>query len=51
MPNSDRTVIALWLGHESPYTTNVYLEADLSINEQALARAVPRADETRALPK
>lgn len=38
----DRTVIALWLGHESPETTNVYLHADLSIKEQALARTAPR---------
>ena len=38
----DRTVIALWLGHESPETTTVYLHADLSIKEQALARTAPR---------
>jgi site-specific recombinase XerD len=25
----DITVIALWLGHESPATTHMYLEADL----------------------
>lgn len=34
----DRTVIALWLGHESPETTQVYLHADLGLKEQALAR-------------
>lgn len=34
----DRTVIALWLGHESVETTHVYLHADLNLKEQALAR-------------
>lgn len=34
----DITVIALWLGHESPATTHLYLEADLSMKEQALQR-------------
>lgn len=38
----DRSVIALWLGHESPETTKMYLDADLSIKEQALARTAPR---------
>jgi len=37
----DRTVIALWLGHESPDTTSIYLDADLSIKEQALSRTAP----------
>ena len=37
----DTTVIALWLGHESVETTRVYLDADLSIKEQALARTTP----------
>lgn len=31
------TVIALWLGHESPTTTQVYIEADLAMKERALA--------------
>ena len=31
-------VIALWLGHESPATTHHYVEANLAIKEQALAR-------------
>jgi integrase len=31
-------VIALWLGHESTTTTHRYVEADLAINEKALAR-------------
>lgn len=34
----DITAIALWLGHESPATTHLYLEADLSMKEQALKR-------------
>ncbi|MBI4591048.1 MAG: tyrosine-type recombinase/integrase [Candidatus Rokubacteria bacterium] len=31
------TVIALWLGHESTETTQVYLHADMSLKERALA--------------
>jgi site-specific recombinase XerD len=34
----DITVIALWLGHESPVTTHHYVEADLAMKERALAR-------------
>lgn len=34
----DRTVIALWLGHESVETTHVYLHADLNLKERALAK-------------
>ncbi|WP_228779289.1 tyrosine-type recombinase/integrase [Methylobacter sp. BlB1] len=30
----DITVIALWLGHESPFTTHGYIEAE-SIHEEA----------------
>lgn len=37
----DRSVIALWLGHESVETTQVYLEATLAMKERALARANP----------
>ena len=32
------SVIALWLGHESPTTTHPYVEADLTMKEKALAR-------------
>lgn len=35
----DLTVIALWLGHESTETTQVYLHADMSLKERALAHA------------
>jgi integrase/recombinase XerD len=34
----DQTVIALWLGHESVETTQIYVHADLRLKEQALAR-------------
>ena len=34
----DISVIALWLGHESPATTHQYIEADLEIKERALAK-------------
>ena len=34
----DRSVIALWLGHESVETTQMYLHADLRLKEQALSR-------------
>jgi site-specific recombinase XerD len=37
----DTTVIALWLGHEHTDTTAIYLHADLTIKEQALARTAP----------
>ena len=37
----DITVIALWLGHESPVTTHGYVEADLAMKERALATIAP----------
>lgn len=37
----DLTVIALWLGHESPVTTHGYVEADLQMKERALAAIMP----------
>ncbi len=37
----DSTVIALWLGHADPRSTNTYLHADLSIMESALALTTP----------
>jgi site-specific recombinase XerD len=43
----DRAVIALWLGHESVETTQIYLDADLALKEQALAKTNP----VRGAPK
>jgi integrase/recombinase XerD len=37
----DITVIALWLGHEEPSTTHLYLEADLAMKEEDLSRLEP----------
>jgi site-specific recombinase XerD len=37
----DRAVIALWLGHESVETTQIYLDANLAMKEQALAKTAP----------
>ena len=37
----DTSVIALWLGHENVETTQIYLTADLTIKERALARTTP----------
>ena len=39
----DTAVIALWLGHERVETTQVYVHADMSIKERALARTTPPA--------
>ena len=35
----DLSVIALWLGHESSETTQIYKHADLQLKERALAHA------------
>jgi integrase/recombinase XerD len=43
----DVSVIALWLGHESPATTHMYVEADLTMKERALNRLKP---DTRRSP-
>jgi site-specific recombinase XerD len=37
----DRTLIALWLGHESIETTQIYLDANLAIKEEILAKTAP----------
>ena len=35
---AERAVIALWLGHESVETTQIYLDATLEMKERALAK-------------
>jgi len=37
----ETTVIALWLGHESVETTQMYVHADMTLKERALARTTP----------
>src|ERR1019366_8160934 len=37
----DCSVIALWLGHESMDTTQIYLHASLELKEKALAKTEP----------
>ena len=39
----DTATIALWLGHERVQTTDIYLHADMSLKEKALARITPLA--------
>ena len=34
-------MIALWLGHESIETTQIYLDANLALKEQVLAKTTP----------
>lgn len=43
---TDISVIALWLGHESTDATQIYLHADMSIKERALARTAPTSAKT-----
>lgn len=38
---NDAAVVALYLGHESIATTQIYLDADLEVKERALARTAP----------
>lgn len=42
----DRSVIALWLGHESPETTSIYLHADMTMKERALQRTAASSART-----
>jgi len=47
----DRSVIALWLGHENLETTSIYLQADMQLKEQALAKtAAARTRTSRYRP-
>jgi site-specific recombinase XerD len=48
----DITVIALWLGHENPATTHLYVEADLAMKERALRKLQePRTRNCRYRPR
>ena len=38
----DLAVIALWLGHESVETTQIYLQANLALREEILAKTTPK---------
>jgi integrase/recombinase XerD len=42
----DQAVIALWLGHESVATTQIYIHADMRVKEKALARVAAPATPT-----
>lgn len=42
-------VISLWLGHEDPGITHLYLEADLAMKEEALSRYEPLSGSANAL--
>ena len=37
----DTSVIALWMGHASPESTQAYLHADMTIKQRALERVTP----------
>ena len=37
----DRSVIAIWLGHETTQTTHIYEHADPALKERAIARTAP----------
>jgi hypothetical protein len=45
----DGSVIALWLGHESMETTQVYLHAHIALKEAALAKLKPYEPMKRAI--
>jgi integrase/recombinase XerD len=40
----DPSTIALWLGHESIETTQIYMDADLALKEKALSKTTPIND-------
>ncbi|KNH10231.1 integrase/recombinase XerD [Candidatus Burkholderia brachyanthoides] len=43
----EQSVIALWLGHESIETTQIYLDANLELKEKMLAKTTPPDDKPR----
>ncbi len=44
----DHSVIALWLGHESPETTQMYISADMALKQKALAKTRPPGNRAAA---
>ncbi len=46
LAGNDITVIALWLGHEQISTTNIYLHADMTQKQKAIARTKQPATKT-----
>ena len=46
----DRAVIALWLGHESVETTQIYLEATLAMKEASTRQNYAAAGQPGTLP-
>lgn len=44
-------VIALYLGHESPKTTHLYVEASLAMKKKALLKVTPPANRFKFHPK
>ena len=43
----DPAVIALWLGHESVETTHGYVEADITMMENAMGKLAPAGSAPR----
>jgi site-specific recombinase XerD len=41
LQNGVDRVVALWLGHESIETTQIYMHADMRLKEKALERVTP----------
>jgi integrase/recombinase XerD len=37
----DTTVIAMWLGHESIQTTEIYMHAHMALKESAITKVAP----------
>ena len=46
----DQSVIALWLGHESVETTQIYIHADLRLKEQGVVTRRGSGNQSRPLP-
>jgi integrase/recombinase XerD len=44
---TDITTIALWLGHETSRTTEIYLHAHLALKERAISRTAPPGTSSR----